>query len=55
MFKNNIFASNPMLYQKIFGEESNYLDEDQIEYTRPETNEDFNKLMRELKQVGVIG
>ena len=52
--KNLVFANNPNLYNKIFGEESNYLDEDEIEHVVPENDADFNKLMQELKNVGVI-
>jgi hypothetical protein len=52
--KNLVFANNPNLYNKIFGEESNYLDEDEIEHVVPESDADFNKLMQELKNVGAI-
>lgn len=52
--KKDLFVNNPELYNHVFGEKSKYLDEEQIEYVQPENDADFNKLMRELKQVGVI-
>jgi len=53
-FKTDVFVGNPSLYQKMFGEDSKYLDEDEIEHVVPENDQDFNKLMRELRNVGVI-
>lgn len=53
-FKTDVFVANPDLYQKIFGEESNYLDDNEIEHVVPEDDKEFNKLMRELRQVGII-
>ena len=52
--KNNVFANNPQLYSKLFGEEAQYVPEEELEHVVPDSTSDFNKLMRELKQVGVI-
>lgn len=53
-FKTDIFVHNPHLYQKMYGEQSNYLDEEEIEHVVPDSDKEFNKLMRELKQAGII-
>lgn len=52
--KNDVFIHNPQLYNQLFGEESKYLSDEEVEHVVPESESDFNKLMRELKQVGVI-
>jgi len=52
--KNNVFANSPQLYDKLFGEGSQYVPEEELEHVVPDSTSDFNKLMRELKQVGII-
>lgn len=53
-FKNTVFANSPDLYKKLFQTDESYLDEEEIDHIAPESDEDFEKLMRELKQLGVI-
>jgi hypothetical protein len=53
-FKSLIFANNPDLYQSIYGEDSDVIDEEGVEHVIPDSDQDFNKLMRELQQLGVI-
>jgi hypothetical protein len=51
--KNNIFISNPDLYSTLF--DDNQTEEDfEIEAVVPETEDDVNKLLAELKREGVI-
>lgn len=52
--KKDLLVNNPELYNSLFGEKSKYLDEEEIEYVQPESDADFNKLMRELKEIGAI-
>ncbi len=51
-FKNLVYANNPKLYFKMF-EEIQKVDEDQVEYFRPETVGDVANVLQELKQFGV--
>ncbi len=51
-FKNLVYANNPKLYFKMF-EEIQRVDEDQVEYFRPETVGDVANVLQELKQFGV--
>lgn len=53
-FKSNVFANDPELYQELFNKNTEVIDEEEIEHVAINTDEDFNKLMRELKQLGVI-
>ena len=53
-FKNNVFANDPELYQNLFTNNEEYLDEEDVVHSEPQNEEDFNKLMRELKTLGVI-
>jgi hypothetical protein len=54
-FKSSVFANDPQLYQEMFGKNNTeVIDEEEIEHVVIDSDEDFNKLMRELKQLGVI-
>jgi hypothetical protein len=54
-FKSSVFANDPQLYQEMFGKNNTeVVDEEEIEHVVIDSDEDFNKLMRELKQLGVI-
>ena len=52
-FKNQVFASDPKLYNEMFNEE-NLVDEDEIDYISPENDGEFKKMMRELSSYGII-
>jgi len=53
-FKNHLLIQNPELYQKLYGEDSNYIDEDEIEHLEPANEDEFKDLMKELRDFGVI-
>lgn len=49
-----LFANDVELYDQMFGEKSEFLDEEDIEHVVPESDEDFNKLIKEMRQIGII-
>ena len=53
-FKENVFVNDGQLYNDLFGKNSEIVDDEEIEHVAIDSDEDFNKLMRELKQLGVI-
>jgi hypothetical protein len=53
-FKNHLLIQNPELYQMLYGEDSNYIDEDEIEHLEPANEDEFKDLMKELRDFGVI-
>lgn len=53
-FKNRLLIQNPELYQRLYGEDSNYIDEEEIEHLEPANENEFKDLMKELRDFGVI-
>jgi predicted transcriptional regulator len=52
-FKNQVFVSNPEMYDRLFNEEP-VIDENEIEQIVPDSEEALKKMMRQLKAEGII-
>jgi len=52
-FKNQVFISNPEMYDRLFNEEA-VVDENEIEQIVPDSEEALKKMMRQLKAEGII-
>lgn len=53
-FKNLVLASNPELYQALFSDDLSTTDEEQLEYQRPESPAEFQSMMAELRESGLL-
>ena len=51
-FKNNLFVSNPPLFQELYQDPKE--EEFEIEEFAPQTQEDLDKMLAQLKREGVI-
>ena len=55
-FKQRVFAGSPHVYKQMFGEEESeqqYLEPDQIRNVVPQSDEEFQSMMKELKSFGI--
>lgn len=54
-FKNLLLANNVELYQRLFGQETAApVDDDDVDYLHPQTDGEFQQMMAELKEAGVL-
>jgi hypothetical protein len=54
-FKQRVFAASPSIYRQMFGEDESeqYLDPSEVKNVVPQSDEEFQAMMKELKGFGI--